>query len=408
MRLQVRVWRVKRAAPSVASPGLSSEACLTLAMVYTLSPVTCHLTLGDRYEVTGESLESKASGAERSLARFVIRSLPHTGNGLYPVTCNLSPNMLKDFLESRLEKWKRLENLAARASRLRLSQLSGKEVREFGQLYRRAAADLAIAREEVRDQRLINYLNHLVGRAHGAIYRSESSGFGVFITFLRYEFPAVFRKTFLYTFTAFLVFAASAIFASSVSLLDEGFGERIAPQLKQDIIAHNNWTDRINSANPLASTSIQRNNITVTFYAFGGGVSGGIFTLFVLIQNGLQLGMVLSLCFRYRFWDIPIFVSAHGLIELTAIFIAGGAGLMIGKALLMPGNLRRIDALVENGRLAVKLILGCIPMLVVAGLIEGFISPAHIPAAYKFSISAMSAVVMALYFLTPEPTTNPK
>src|ERR1041384_5819378 len=274
-------------------------------MVYTLSPVTCHLTLGDRYEVTGESLESKASGAERSLARFVIRSLPHTGNGLYPVTCNLSPNMLKDFLESRLEKWKRLENLAARASRFRLSNLSGKEVREFGQLYRRAAADLAIAREEVRDQRLINYLNHLVGRAHGAIYRSESSGFGVFITFLRYEFPAVFRKTFLYTFTAFLVFAASAIFASSVSLLDEGFAERIAPQLKQDIIAHNNSTDRINSANPLALTSIQRNNITVTFYAFGGGVSGGIFTLFVLIQNGLQLGMVLSLCFRYRFWDIP-------------------------------------------------------------------------------------------------------
>jgi len=113
----------------------------------------------------------------------------------------------------------------------------------------------------------------------------------------------------------------------------------------------------------------------------------------------LLLGMVLSLCFRYRFWEIPIFVSAHGAIELTAIFIAGGAGLLIGKALLMPGDLRRIDALVENGGLAIKLILGCIPMLLIAGLIEGFISPARIPAAYKFSISAMSAALMALYFL---------
>ncbi|HXI91798.1 MAG TPA: stage II sporulation protein M, partial [Blastocatellia bacterium] len=85
--------------------------------------------------------------------------------------------VLKTFLESRLGKWKRLEELTARVSRLRLNSLSGEEVREFGQLYRRTAADLAIAREELSDQRLVNYLNYLVGRAHGAIYRSESSGF---------------------------------------------------------------------------------------------------------------------------------------------------------------------------------------------------------------------------------------
>ena len=310
--------------------------------------------------------------------------------------------MLKDFLETRLKKWKRLEELTSRASRLRLRGLSGDEVREFGQLYRRTAADLAIAREEVRDQRLVNYLNHLVGRAHGAIYRSESSGFGVFITFFRYEFPAVFRKTFAYTLTAFLIFIAAAVFAAAACLIDEGFADRVAPQLRQDIAAHNNWTERVNKSNPLASTSIQTNNITVTFYAFGGGVLAGIGTLWVLAQNGLLLGMVLSLCFRYRFWEIPIFVSAHGVIELTAIFIAGGAGLLIGKALLMPGNVRRIDALVINGRLAIKLILGCIPMLLIAGLIEGFISPAHIPAAFKFSISVVSALLMTMYFLKPD------
>ena len=307
--------------------------------------------------------------------------------------------MLKNFLESRLGKWKRLEDLTTRASRFRLSNLSGKEVREFGQLYRRTAADLAIAREEVRDQRLVNYLNHLVGRAHGAIYRSESSGFGVFLTFFRYEFPAVFRKTFFYTLTAFIVFVSSAAFASVACLLDEGFADRIAPQLRQSIADHHNWTESVNKANPLAATSIQANNIMVTFYAFAGGLLFGIGTLLALVQNGLLLGMVLSLCFHYRFWEIPIFVSAHGVIELTAIFIAGGAGLLIGKALLMPGDLRRIDALVENGALAIKLILGCIPMLLIAGLIEGFISPARIPAAYKFSISAMSAALMALYFL---------
>ena len=311
-------------------------------------------------------------------------------------------SVLKNFLESRLGKWKRLEELTARVSRLRLKSLSGEEVREFGRLYRRTAADLAIAREEVSDQRLVNYLNHLVGRAHGAIYRSESSGFGVFITFLRYEFPAVFRKTFRYTLTAFLTLMLAAVFASAACFLDEGFADRIAPQLRQDIIQHHNWTESVNKSNPLASTSIQTNNITVTFYAFAGGVLAGIGTLWVLASNGLLLGMVISLCFRYRFWEIPIFISAHGVIELTAIFIAGGAGLLIGKALLMPGDLRRIDALVTNGQLAIKLILGCVPMLLTAGLIEGFVSPAHIPPTFKFSISAMSALLMTLYFLKPD------
>ncbi len=310
--------------------------------------------------------------------------------------------MLKDFLQSRLENWKRLEELTARASKYRLTNLTSQEVREFGRLYRRTAADLAIAREEVRDRRLINYLNHLVGRAHGAIYRSESSGFGVFLEFFRYELPAVFRKTFSYTLTAFLVFFFAGVFAFAASYLDEGFADRISPQLRADIQAHHNWTESINKANPLASTSIQTNNINVTFYAFAGGVLLGAGTFMALLYNGLLFGMVMGLCVKYRFWEIPIFVCAHGVIELTAIFIAGGAGFLIGKALLMPGDLRRIDALVVNGSLAIKLILGCIPMLIIAGIIEGFLSPAHISPWYKYSVAAVSALAMIAYFLKPD------
>jgi len=310
--------------------------------------------------------------------------------------------MLNDFLESRLAKWKRLEELTARVSKYRLKDLSGEEVREFGRLYRRTASDLAIAREEVRDQRLVNYLNHLVARAHGAIYRSESSGFGVFISFFRYEFPAVFRKTFAYTLTSFAVFMLAAVFAFAACYLDEGFADRVDPGLRDAIASHTNWTESVNRANPLASTSIQTNNITVTFLAFAGGLAGGLGTLFVLFKNGLLLGIVFELCLRYRFGEIPTFIAAHGVIELTAIFIAGGAGLLVGKALLMPGDMKRIDALVTNGLLAIKLILGCIPMLLMAGLIEGFISPAHIWRGYKFAISALSALVMVMYFLRPD------
>ncbi len=121
---------------------------------------------------------------------------------------------MKNVLETRRDKWSRLEELIARASsRLRLRGLTGEEVREFGRLYRRTAADLAIAREEVQDKRLVNYLNHLVTRAHGTIYRSESSGFGGILTFFRYEFPAVFRKCFRAILLSFAICFFSGVFA---------------------------------------------------------------------------------------------------------------------------------------------------------------------------------------------------
>jgi uncharacterized membrane protein SpoIIM required for sporulation len=152
----------------------------------------------------------------------------------------------------------------------------------------------------------------------------------------------------------------------------------------------------------LWSTAIQTNNITVTFLAFAGGLLLGIGTVYLLIQNGLMLGMVLSLCIRHRFWNIPIFIAGHGVIELTAIFIAGGAGLLLAKALLVPGELKRRDALVTNGLLGIKLIMGCVPMLLIAGIIEGFVSPSSISPIFKFAISGTSAVALVVYFMKPD------
>jgi len=309
---------------------------------------------------------------------------------------------MRNVLETRREKWSRLEQLVARTSRLRLRGLTGEEVREFGRLYRRTAADLAIAREEVQDKRLVNYLNHLVTRAHGAIYRSESSGFGGIVTFFRYEFPAVFRQCFRPILLSFMIFLFSGMFAYAVSWRDETFADRMIPSLRQDIIAHRDWTKSVNDANPVMSTLIQTNNIRVTFFTYAGGLLVGIGTVLSLITNGLMVGMVLSLCARHRFWDIPIFMAGHGVVELTAIFIAGGAGLLLAKALLMPGDLRRIDALVTNGLLGIKLVMGCIPMLLIAGTIEGFISPSNIPPAFKFAISAVSLLALIAYFLKPD------
>src|SRR5262245_48899566 len=117
--------------------------------------------------------------------------------------------MAENFIERRKTSWKRLEELIDRARSARgLRRLSREEVRELGRSYRRAATDLAVARVESRDQRLINYLNNLVVRAHGLIYRNESKGASAILGFYLYDFPAIFRRTSRYTLAVFLIFIA--------------------------------------------------------------------------------------------------------------------------------------------------------------------------------------------------------
>ncbi len=126
----------------------------------------------------------------------------------------------------------------------------------------------------------------------------------------------------------------------------------------------------------------------------------GLGTLYVLAANGASFGAIIALTYRAGFGnDLLGFVVGHGVIELSCIFIAGGAGLLIGTALLMPGDLSRGDALKSRGMEAVRLVVGCIPLLVVAGIIEGFISPQPISPFIKMGIGAITGTALYSYLL---------
>jgi uncharacterized membrane protein SpoIIM required for sporulation len=304
---------------------------------------------------------------------------------------------MPSFVELRKDDWHRLEHYIERLAKNR-ARLTPDEFREFSRLYRRAAADLAVAREDVRDERVSLYLNHLIVRAHGLIYHTEEARLYNIVNFYRYEFPAAVRTCLPYVLTAFVVFLLAGGLGFVTTYLDETFSSLVAPGIKQRVVQKENWTQNIMGLNPIASSGIMVNNIMVTFLAFALGTTAGLGTLAVLALNGLSIGSVMSLCVKYKFTPVLTFVAAHGVLELTAIFIAGGAGLLIGKALLMPEDLTRKQALMVNGQLAIKLILGCIPLLVVAGLIEGFLSPSAISPYYKFAVAVLSAVALWLYF----------
>jgi uncharacterized membrane protein SpoIIM required for sporulation len=316
------------------------------------------------------------------------------------------------FINERKTVWQRLEELLQLLDRMTLRRLHREEVKELGRIYRRTASDLAIARAESRDPRLINYLNSLVIRAHGRIYRADAQGGRRIRDFFARDFPVTFRRTWRYTATAFGVFLLFSMVAFFGTRHDPDFSEfaGISPFFREMVINNRTrWWESLNDANQIGSSQIFTNNIKVTFYAFALGAILGLGTLYVLAFNGAMFGAVLALTYRAGFGnDLLSFVVGHGVIELSCIFIAGGAGLLIGTALVMPGDLSRGDALKSRGMEAVRLVVGCVPLLVVAGIIEGFISPAPISPVIKFGIGAITGIALYSYlFLVGRETMEP-
>lgn len=305
------------------------------------------------------------------------------------------------FINERKNIWQRLEELLQLLDRMTLRKLHREEVRELGRIYRRTASDLAIARAESRDPRLINYLNSLVIRAHGRIYRADAQSGQRVRNFFANDFPRTFRRTWRYTAVAFAVFWLSSGIFFFGTRYDPDFSEfaGISPYFREVVINHQrHWWERLNEANQIGSTQIFTNNIRVTFYAFALGAMFGLGTLYVLAFNGAMFGSIIALTYRAGFGNaLMSFVVGHGVIELSCIFIAGGAGLLIGTALLMPGDLSRADALKSRGMEAVRLIIGSVPLLVLAGIIEGFISPQPISPVIKIGIGVLSGIALYAY-----------
>jgi uncharacterized membrane protein SpoIIM required for sporulation len=315
----------------------------------------------------------------------------------------LLPVPIDRFINQRKNAWQRLEELLKMLDRASLRRLNKDEVRELGRIYRRTSSDLAIARAESRDPRLINYLNSLVIRAHGQIYRADAQGGRRISAFFTRELPRTFRRTWKYTFLSFMVFSVFATFSFIATYADPEFSELVGvhPIFRERFIETKTpWWEGLNENNQAGATGIMTHNIQVTIYTFAFGAAFGIGTLFYLAYNGANIASVTALTYKAGFGnDLVTFMVGHGVVELSCIFIAGGAGLLIGSAMVMPGNLSRADALKKNGMEAVRLMLGVALFLCVAGTIEGFISPSLIDARIKISIGVITGIALYSYLL---------
>ncbi len=308
------------------------------------------------------------------------------------------------WLERRKPYWNRLVELTDRCDRERLDSLTRSELRELAFLYRQVATDLSALREDPASQQFARYVNQLLSRAHNIIYAGRKSSARDIYYFYRYTFPRVFRQNLRYVAITTLLFAAGAVIGMLLTVTRPDFMHQVlGPAMVDTIERHEMWTHSVVSMKPVASSGIMTNNLGVSFMTFASGITAGLGTLYLIVFNGLMLGVVGAACWLNNM-SIPLwsFVAPHGALELPSIFIAGAAGFRIAVGLLFPGTLPRKQSLVIGGSVAVRLVLGTIPLLIIAGILEGFFSPSNAPASLKFVVSALMFALLCAYVLLPD------
>jgi uncharacterized membrane protein SpoIIM required for sporulation len=309
------------------------------------------------------------------------------------------------WIEKRAPHWDRLTTLVAAADASHMRGLSRSELRELALLYRQVASDLSTLRQDTTSVALANRVNHLLARAHHIIYSSRKSSWRNFFLFLRDGYPRAFRAQIMPVFASLVLLLLGTVLAAAFTLANPRFAAPIlGPGIMNSIARHHMWTQSIVSVAPQESSHIMTNNLTVSFGAFAGGLLFGFGSVYVIFFNGMMLGAVAVACEKAGM-ALPLwsFVVPHGSLELPAIVIAGAAGIRLGWGMLFPGLFRWKDSVARAGGEAVQLVSGTIPMLFIAGCLEGFFSPSSAPVALKFSVGAGLFLLLNLWLFRPLP-----
>jgi uncharacterized RDD family membrane protein YckC/uncharacterized membrane protein SpoIIM required for sporulation len=312
------------------------------------------------------------------------------------------------FAAQKRRRWDEFERLAGRAAAQGLDSFGSHELPDFAARYREVAADLARARTYRADPATLSRLERLTAAGHNALYRDERSTWRQIWIVLARECPAAVVEARRYVLLAFLTFIVPA--AAGFALLRER--PALAAELLPDVMlrraetgasrraAGRGYVDVAPEDRALAASGIITNNVRVAIACFAGGIFLGVGSLVLLAYNGLAIG-----AFAGHFANAGLlgylltFILGHGALELFAIWVAGAAGFLLGRSVVAPGRLSRSDALVLSGRLAVRMVGATALLLIVAGMIEGFVSAGGYGVGARLGASAASLGLLAAYLL---------
>ncbi|HBZ80407.1 MULTISPECIES: stage II sporulation protein M [Brevibacillus] len=306
---------------------------------------------------------------------------------------------ITSFWHKHKAAWAELEQLVERFTR-KQRHITAADIDRLTHLYKKASAHLALVRSYHPADEITLYLNQLVSRAHNLTYKQQSGSWQQLRHFFGVHLIALMHNRISFIGMAALLFVIGgvsgfvAVLADPLNLyyvLPQGMAEQIDPSRLGE--GH----DAINS--PVISTMIMTNNMKVAILAFVSGITFGLVPIYLLLFNGLLVGALAAVYFQadssYAFWA---YILPHGVIELAAIFIAGGAGLHMGYRLLVPGRYDRKHQFLEAAKESAQLLLATLPLLFVAGIIEGYITPSSLSLEVKYLVAAATMLLLALWY----------
>lgn len=285
----------------------------------------------------------------------------------------------EEFIDVNGERWKRLEILSEKIKKRGYRSMSKDELDSFLLLYRQTSADLAFIRTHFPNSRTEEFLNSLIAKSHAQLSRTPSTSPYRIFNFYKETFPQLFAKNILFIGIAFLLFMGTAMISGIGLHYDHEFFMGICPvseSVMQERAERGTVGPNMDAfIAPIASSSIIVNNIQVGIMTFSTGVALGLGTVFYLFINGVMMG-VFSAYFIAEGLGISLLANIlpHGILELTAIFICGGAGLMIGDSIIHPGKCTRSQSIASRGQEATQLVVGTVVLFLIAGVIEGYFS----------------------------------
>ena len=304
------------------------------------------------------------------------------------------------FIARNSPVWIRLAQLTSQA-RLGVGRLAPAEIDELVVLYQRVSAHLSHARAAYRDPALTMRLTTLVTQASGVVYRGRSRPGNAIVEFFAWRFPAaVYQSGRFIAVSAALLLVPAFVMGIWLGTSDAA-RDVAAPDAVREAYIGSEFESYYSSDSATNfATQVTVNNIQVALIAFAGGVLAGIPTALTLVFNGLNIGVAAGLFADAgqldRFFGL---ILPHGLLELTAVIIAGGAGLRVGWAVIAPGDRSRADALGSEARRAVLVALGLMVAFLVAGFIEGFVTGRGVPTALRIAIGVAAELAFLLWII---------
>lgn len=311
------------------------------------------------------------------------------------------------FIRSRRGDWQQFESLLVRLKLKREANWTGQQVAELSKLYRSICYDLSLVQSREWGTRLEDYLNDLVAQGHNCLYRSPPASPVHILEFLLFGFPQLLRSRSIAFALAAAMFVVPLVVSTIIAVVRPDLAALVAgeDELKQavDMYSKDLYTD-VDSEYTGQRTFMfgfyVNHNTSIAFRAYSLGILAGIGTSVILISNGISIGMAMGSMFAAgepATTNFSSFVITHGAFELTAIVIAGAAGLVLAQGIFIPGNRSRIGSLRHHGRESLRLALGAGAMLFIAAIIEGFFSPLPIHPGFKYLAGTITWISIALW-----------